>query len=111
MDRKSRIEHEVEETLRAFEREAAPAPRPDFYAHVRTKLLGAEASDPLVPSFPFVRRILLPAGLAAMIALNILTVLSLGRQPASPSPGRQQAMTALAREYDLKTDAVSAYWK
>ena len=111
MDRQRRIASEVEETLRAFERDAAPVPRADFYAKVQARLRRSDATSRARGPLPFLRKALLPAALGLMIALNILTAVAVSRRSASGSPGRQQAMLALAQEYDLGSGAESGYWK
>ena len=114
MDRKRRIENEVDATLRSFEHDAAALPRPDFFARVQSRVRNAGPSPRVEIVLPFRRRILLPAALGLMIALNVITALTLARKPtsvASLSAGRQQAMLALAEEYDLKPGTESGYWK
>jgi hypothetical protein len=114
MDRKSRIEYEVDETLRAFECDAAPLPRPDFFARVQARIRNADPAPRTDFALSFRRRILLPVALGLMIALNIFTARSLVRRPASRAAiaaSRQQAVLALAEEYDLKPGGEPGYWK
>jgi hypothetical protein len=115
MDRKLRIECEVDETLRAFERDAAPQPRSDFFARVQARVRNDSPAPRTGFALPFRRRVLLPAALALMVALNVFTAVTLARKSAfgeSATAGRRQAaMLALAEEYDLKPSAEAGYWK
>lgn len=111
MDRNRRIENEVEETLGGFARDISPAPGSDFYARVLARVRSGDEAARGARA-PFFRRwVLLPAALGIMITLNVITAVTLARKPASVTPGRQQAMLALAEEYDLKTGTESGYWK
>ncbi len=96
------IDREIEKTLGCFGRDAAPEPRPDFYFKVRAKIRAADDQAPGVGLWSlFLRRALVPALLAAMIVLNIITAFGVQRtaKTASASVQKQEGLTALASAY------------
>jgi hypothetical protein len=108
---KNRIGHEVEETLLCFGRDQAPAARRDFDARLRSRIRDAESRRPL-PFAPLLRReVLVPAVLAALIALNVVSAVVAPRRAASDAAVRQQAISALALEFNLQAEGLSSYWK
>jgi hypothetical protein len=113
MNRNRRIEHEVEETLRGFETDEAPRPRPEFAARVQARIRNESAAPRTAGARPFGQRVLLHASLALLIALNVITAVSLLHKSSSSAAGKQRilAVNALAEEYDLKPGAESGYWK
>jgi hypothetical protein len=111
MSRRNRIESEVEKTLAVGDRQEPFAARPDFQARLQARIRNGKGGRRPGLAVLFRRSVFVPAALALLLALNILTAVLILGKPATDSAGRGQSLAVLAEEYDLKPTVVSAYWK
>ncbi len=111
MSSRERIEREVEATLRSLDTISPPRHRPDFYAEVAARIREADAPGRTAGASLLRPRVLIPAALAFLIIVNIVTAVVLYRRSDADAAGRRQSMAALAEEYGLGSNAISSYWK
>jgi hypothetical protein len=105
------IEREVEATLRSFETEPRLADDPGFYAALRRRIRAEEAA--VRPAFgaSFRRRVLVPALLALMVALNIVTALAVEKARRTGTADRESGLTALVQTYAAEQAEFASYLK
>lgn len=106
-----RIEDEIRATVRAFEEDAPPPLGPGFYAGVRRKIRGQAAGPAPFPRLGFAWKILVPAALALLAALNIVTAVEVSQTKKSSLTAKRDAVTALAEDYNVGRIGYASYVK
>jgi len=110
-DIRSRVEHEVEETLRRFDGEAPPKAGPDFYFAVKRKIRQQESAPRMQERPGFGRRVLVPAFFALMVVLNILAAVFVFNSQKTELQAKEQGFSALTQEYALGRIDYAGYSK
>jgi|GEM_PF-2380302 len=110
-DTQSRIEQEVEATLRRFEAEAPPKAGPDFYFAVKRKIRQQEPAPRAPERLGFGRRVLVPAFFALMVVLNIVAAVLVFSSQKTELQAKEQGFSALAQEYALGRIDYAGYSK
>ena len=111
MNRKEQIAAEVERTLDLSVRPAAFAARPDFQTRLQARIREDRRARRPFWAFLAQPRLLVPAALALLLTINVITAFFVLRRSAAGTPSRTHELNILAEEYDLKATAVSSYWK
>lgn len=111
MNRPERIEREVEKTLGLSVRPTPFTVRPDFQARLQARLREDRAARRPFWAFLARPRLLVPAALALLLTVNVITAVFVFRRSAPGTDTRSRGLAVLAEEYNLKTTAVSSYWK
>jgi hypothetical protein len=111
MNRQEQIAREVERTLDLSLRPTPFATRSDFQARLQARIReGRTARRPFLALF-LQPRLLVPAALALLLTINVITAFFVLRKSATGTDTRSRGLAVLAEEYDLKATAVSSYWK
>jgi len=111
MERKKQVAREVEETVRAFKDDPGPEILPDLYAGIQRKIRALEPRPRRPLRTVLARRVLVPALLVLMLAVNIVMALFVIRVRAGESAAREQGLTALAEDLAAGHSAFQAYLK
>ncbi|MEJ2744420.1 MAG: hypothetical protein P8123_01850 [bacterium] len=100
-DGKEPIEQKVEETLRCLDEIETLASNPFFYARLQARLEDSETQKGGVISWILSARALLPAFLALLIALNVVSGIRLFQESGYRSESREENLLAFADTYSL----------
>lgn len=98
MNRKQKIEQEVEKTLEQFERAERLPGNPYFYTRVQARL---DESEP-VKRKSLVPAVLKPVFLGVLVSLNVLTAVYFLSGSSAQTADRSDLLSEFAQEYGLE---------
>ena len=99
MERKQKIEQEVQKTLEQFDRAERLRPNPFFYTRVRARIDERERAK----RWSFLAGVLKPAFLVLLVVFNTITAAFFLRDKATESMDRRELVMAFAQELGLET--------
>ena len=104
MNKKEKIEYEVQKTLECFDQPEQLKSNPFFYTRVKARIEELENYGRKPESSKFVWGILKPALLFSFVAINIITATLFFKNPDDTSTSREQIINAFAKEFTLDSE-------
>ncbi|MBN1350910.1 hypothetical protein JXJ21_15935 [candidate division KSB1 bacterium] len=105
MERKQKIENEIQRTLEQFEHADRLRPNPFFYTRVKARI-EAQTQGAVQG---YVHRVLKPAFLTLLVAVNVITAVFLLNNSATETNTRQSLINSFAKEYRLENSESNLY--
>ncbi|MBA4313520.1 MAG: hypothetical protein C0417_12925 [Chlorobiaceae bacterium] len=104
MTRKEKIEKEVQKTLESFDQVERLKSNPLFYAQLKTRIDNLHSKKQNIRGWEFAGRVLKPALLLLIIALNIFSATLFFKNRNINYSSREQLLDALAKELALDSN-------
>ena len=104
MNKKEKIEREVQKTLECFDQTEQLKSNPFFYTRVKARIGGLASYSRKPTSGELVWRIFKPALLFSIIAINIFTATMFLKNPGEKSTSREQIINVFAQEFTLDSE-------
>ncbi|MBC8186106.1 hypothetical protein H8E88_33910 [candidate division KSB1 bacterium] len=101
MNKKEKIEHEVQKTLECFNQPGQLKSNRFFYTRVKARIEDLENYSRKHKPGELTWGILKPALLFSMVAINIVTAFLFWKNPGDISTSREQIINAFAQEFTL----------
>jgi len=107
MNRKEKIELEVQKTFQSFDQAERLKSNPFFYARLKTRIDNLHSTKQNIRGWESAGRVLKPALLLMIIALNILSATLFLNNRSSNCSNREQLLDAFAKELTLDSNQYS----
>lgn len=101
MTKKKKIEQEVQKTLEGFDQAERLKSNPFFYTRLRARIEQSDAKQMQPKGWEFAWRVLKPALLFLIIALNIFTATQFLKNQNNEPSSREQLLNSFAQELTL----------
>lgn len=104
MNRKQKIEQEVQKTLESFDQAERLKTNPFFYTRLKVRIDNVSTQKKKIRGWEIVWGFVKPALLLLIVALNIFTVTLFMKNRNNESSSREQLLDAFAQELTLDSN-------
>lgn len=104
MNRKAKIEEEVQKTLACFDQAEPLKANPFFYTRLKARIDELDGQKARAKNREFVAGILQPTLLTFVVAVNVFTAVIFFTQKSEENSNRAQLLNAFASEMTLDTN-------